>query len=154
MTAFLGHLIFSFLPRLHPAFQNSEMMVCACQAHRKGFIYCLSLIFSHCSSFTLSNYNSLFQKLIFCICFSLLAVVSNQTGHYYVPVPDWTKTYYGAGTTIFHRMPYRQIVYAEEILIRGPTNEALQAKVKTPLDRAIFFTKRNNSIWKDLSANN
>ena len=78
--------------------------------------------------------------------------MSAQTGKYYVRVPSWTHTYHAAGTTIFHYMKHR--IDAEEIYIQGPTNEALQAKVKTRLDRAIFFTKRNNSIWADLSVNN
>jgi len=53
--------------------------------------------------------------------------VSNSTGKYYVPVPSWTKTFNAAGTSIYHYMnTYND---AEILSARGPTDEALQAKV-------------------------
>lgn len=59
--------------------------------------------------------------------YNFLTVASNQTGKYYVPVPSWTATYKAAGTSIYHFMSkYND---AEIIYIRGPINEALQAKV-------------------------
>ncbi|XP_068726247.1 A disintegrin and metalloproteinase with thrombospondin motifs 16-like [Montipora capricornis] len=57
---------------------------------------------------------------------NFLSIASNQTGKYYVPVPSWTGTHYAAGTEIYHSM--KSYHDAEEIYIRGPTNEALQAK--------------------------
>lgn len=55
--------------------------------------------------------------------------MSNTTGKYYIPVPSWTGTHEGAGTSIYHYM--KNYNDAELILIRGPTNEALDAMVLT-----------------------
>lgn len=57
---------------------------------------------------------------------NFLSIASNKTGKYYVPIPSWTGTHYAAGTEIYHSM--KSYHDAEEIYIRGPTNEALQAK--------------------------
>lgn len=57
----------------------------------------------------------------------IIGLVSNSTGKYYVPVPSWTETFKAAGTSIYHYM--KTIIDAEIISARGPTNEALQAKV-------------------------
>ena len=53
--------------------------------------------------------------------------MSNTTAKYYVPVPSWTNTYKAAGTSIYHYM--KRYNDAEIIVIRGPTNEALDAMV-------------------------
>ena len=53
--------------------------------------------------------------------------MSNSTGKYYVPVPSLTETFKAAGTSIYHYMETG--IDAEIISARGPTNEALQAKV-------------------------
>lgn len=57
--------------------------------------------------------------------YNFLSIVSNRTGKYYIPVPSWTNTHEGAGTSIYHYM--KNYNDAEIILIRGPTNEALDA---------------------------
>ena len=64
-------------------------------------------------------------------CISLIiGLVSNSTGKYYVPVPSWTKTFKAAGTFIYHYMNHKNRYNDAEIIsARGPTNEALQAKV-------------------------
>lgn len=57
----------------------------------------------------------------------ITGLVSNSTGKYYVPVPSLTETFKAAGTSIYHYMETG--IDAEIISARGPTNEALQAKV-------------------------
>lgn len=57
----------------------------------------------------------------------IAGIVSDTTGKYYVPVPSWSGTFKAAGTSIYHYM--KSYNDAEFIYIRGPTNEALQAKV-------------------------
>jgi len=85
-----------------------------------------------------------------------LTVVSNQTGQYYVRVTASSGTYYGAGTTISYSQG--RPGDPEKISIRGPTNEALQAKFvysgqqRNPGIHYSFYTpgkaKITKFIWK------
>ena len=70
--------------------------------------------------------------------------MSNTTGTYYVPVPSWTNTYEAAGTSIYHYM--KKYNDAEIILIRGPTNEALDAMVITT-DPSFAMYGTSNSYY-------
>ncbi|KAK2556766.1 A disintegrin and metalloproteinase with thrombospondin motifs 6 [Acropora cervicornis] len=87
---------------------------------------------------------------------NFLTVVSNQTGQYYVRVTARSGTYYGAGTTISYSQGGPSD--PEKISIRGPTNEALQAKFvysgrqRNPGIHYSFYTpgkaKITKFIWK------